>query len=305
MKKLRLFVLMLAIAFISPAVMAQSASKSKYIKPTGFQKKVTTVVKGKSRNYYSLSTTEPSLISFNGPGKLRIVTRARFVPGQVEKLAYEIVYNIDGAGPKSIKMSNVSKSTSATYLNGALGFPGELKDFELTLGRGNHSINFTLKDGKTPVAVQYIFTPTKAKKMEWVEFSPLRPSEPVEINSKETATTYFRASEEKPVKIELIGPTELRVLTRVEYQFQMRGRVNYRVQFKENGKVINTYQLTTQLSEVAEYKDDKNLVPGKACEFVINVPAGKHLYELVPLDKDKNTVLSRFLLPKNDVKPVK
>jgi hypothetical protein len=305
MKKFRLFLLMLAIALISPAVMAQSASKSKYIKPTGFQKKVTTVVKGKSRNYYSLSATEPSLISFSGPGKLRMVTRARFVPGQVDKLAYEIVYNIDGAGPKSIKMSDVTKSTSATYLNGALGFPGELKDFELTLGRGNHSINFTLKDGKTPVAVQYIFTPTKAKKMDWVEFSPLRPSEPVEINSKETATTYYRASEENPVKIELIGPTELRVLTRVEYHFQMRGRVNYRVQVKENGKVINTYQLTTQLSEVAEYKDDKNLVPGKACEFVINVPAGKHLYELVPLDKDKNTVLSRFLLPKNDVKPVK
>jgi hypothetical protein len=266
MKKLRLLVLLLAIALIAPAVMAQSASKSKYIKPTGFQKKVTTVVKGKSRNYYSLSATEPSLISFSGPGKLRVVTRARFVPGQVEKLAYEIVYNIDGAGPKSIKMSNVSKSTSATYLNGALGFPGELKDFELTLGRGNHSINFTLKDGKTPVAVQYIFTPTKAKKMDWVEFSPLRPSEPVEINSKETATTYFRTSEEKPVKIEVIGPTELRVLTRVEYHFQMRGRVNYRVQVKENGKVINTYQLTTQLSEVAEYKDDKNLVPGKACD---------------------------------------
>jgi len=305
MKKFRLLVLLLAIALIAPAVVAQSASKSKYIKPTGFQKKVTTVVKGKSRNYYSLSTSEPSLISFSGPGKLRVVTRARFVPGQVEKLAYEMVYNIDGAGPKSVKMSNVSKSTSATYLNGALGFPGELKDFELTLGRGNHSINFTLKDGKTPVAVQYIFTPTKAKKIDWVEFSPLRPSEPVEINSKETATTYFRTSEEKPVKIEVIGPTELRVLTRVEYHFQMRGRVNYRVQVKENGKVINTYQLTTQLSEVAEYKDDKNLVPGKACEFVINVPAGKHLYELVPLDKDKNTVLSRFLLPKNDVKPVK
>ncbi len=305
MKNFRLLVLMLALALISSGAMAQSASKSKSLKPTGFQKKVTTLVSGKSRNYYSLSDSTPSVVSCNGPGKLRVISRGRFVPGKTDKLAYEIVYNLDGGGVKSEKMSGVGRSKTATYLNGALGLPGELKDFEITLGRGNHSIEFTLKDGNTAVAVQYVFTPTKAKKIDWVEFSPLRPSEPIEISSKETMTTYFRASEEKPVKIEVNGPTEMRVLTRVEYHFQMRGRVNYRIQVKENGKVINTYQLTTRLSEIAAYKDDKTMVPGKACEFVITVPAGKHLYEFVPLDKDKNTVLSRFLLPKKDVKPEK
>jgi len=85
----------------------------------------------------------------------------------------------------------------------------------------------------------------------------------------------------------------------------MKGRIHYRIQIRENGKVINTYQLNSRRSEITVYKDDNELVPGKACEFVIIVPKGKHLYEIVPLDQDKNTVLGRFLMPEKDVKLVK
>jgi len=296
--------LLFAVSFLMlfPWVQSNGQMKSRYVKPTENQKRVTTIVSGKTRNYYSLSVDKPSLISVNGPGKLQVLTRGRFVPEQPGKISYEILYTVDGGITKTYKASSVERSTKATYQNGALGVPGALKSFEIELGRGAHSIEFKLKDGKIPVAVQYLFTPIKEKKRDWIEFNPLAPVEPVQIVSKESSVSYFRFSQVKPVKVEVNGPTELRVMTRVEYQYQMRGRVNYRVQVKENGKLLNTYQLSTSRSEVAEYKSDKNLVPGKASEFVISVPAGKHTYELVPLDKDKSTVLGRFLLPKKDTK---
>ncbi len=107
---------------------------------------------------------------------------------------------------------------------------------------------------------------------------------------------------EKPLKVEINGPTELRVLTRIENHYQMKGRIHYRVQVKENGHLTSTYQLNSRRSEIAVYKYDKELIPGKACEFVIDVPKGRHTYEVLPLDKDKKTLLGRFLLPKKDVK---
>jgi hypothetical protein len=70
---------------------------------------------------------------------------------------------------------------------------------------------------------------------------------------------------------------------------------------KELDKVVNTYQLSSERSETAVYKENKELVPGKACEFVIIVPKGKHTYVISPLDEDKNTVLGRLLIPKKDV----
>jgi hypothetical protein len=182
-----------------------------------------------------------------------------------------------------------------------MGVPGQLKTFEIELLRGNHTIEFKLKDNVVDVAARYHFKPAKVKKQEWIAFSPLQPSEPVDLISKEATTAYYRFSMEKPLKVEIIGPTELRVLTRTENQYQMKGTINYRVQVRENGTVLNTYQLHSKPSEVAVYKDVKNLIPGTACEFVIYVPKGKHVYELLPLDKDKNTLLGRLLLPKKDI----
>jgi hypothetical protein len=133
-------------------------------------------------------------------------------------------------------------------------------------------------------------------------YSPSLPSEPVELISKESTTSYYRFSQAKPLKIEIFGPTELRVLTRTENHFQMKGRINYRIQVRENGLILNTYQLNSKVSEVAAYKDVKEMIPGTACEILVYVPKGKHIYEILPLDQDKSTLLGRLLIPVKDIK---
>jgi hypothetical protein len=300
MKKILLSLLILILFF--SGIMAQSGRKPRYLKPTNFQKRVSTIVSDKSRNYYSLSAEKPSIINIQGPGKLRIMTRGRFIPKEGNKITYEILYSVDGGEQKSIEKSGVERSKNATYLKGSLGVPGQLEDFVIELGRGYHTVEFKIKEKKIPVAVRYNFTPTKEKKQDWVAFSPIQPSEPVNLITREKAVNYYRFSMEKPLKVEINGPTQLRVLTRIENHYQMKGRIHYRVQVKENAKVISTYQLSSRRSEVAVYENDKELIPGKACEFVIDIPRGRHSYEILPLDKDKSTLLGRFLLPKKDVK---
>jgi hypothetical protein len=303
MKKFQLLLLIQII--LCSGILAQTPDNSRRLKPSNFQKRITTIVSGNTRYYYSLSADSASVISVRGPGNLRILTRGRFAPAQEDLISYEIVYTVDGGKPKKVRINDAERSRQATYLNGTLGVPGELRDFEIDLGRGDHSIEFNLKDNKPAVAVQYVFTPVKEKKQDWIEYSPIMPAEPVELITRETTAGYYRFSAGKPVKIEINGPTELRVLTRVEFRYQMQGRVNYRLQVKEADKVLNTYQLSSMRSDVTEYKNNKDLTPGKACEFVIDVPSGKHQYEIVPMDQDKGTLLCRFLLPKTDVKLVK
>lgn len=300
MKSITSTLLIIVLSF--SGVLGQSGKKIQYLKPTNFTKRVTHLISEKSRNYYSLSAEKPSIISVRGPGKLRVITRGRFVPDQTENIKYEISYTVDGGKLQNKKISDVGRSKKATYLNGSLGVPGELKDFEIELGRGYHTFEFKLKDKEIPVAARYIFYPTKPKKQEWIAFSPVQPSEPVNLIANEQIVNYYRFSMDKPLKIQINGPTELRVLTRIENHYQMKGRIHYRIQVKKNDKVINTYQLSSRRSEVAVYKDNKELIPGKACEFVINVPKGRHIYEILPLDKDKSTVLGRLLFPKKDVK---
>lgn len=284
---------------------AQTSSKHKYLKPVNSKDPVSVVIKGKAKDYYTIKTKQATQIKLTGPGKLRLLTRGQFLPGQAGKMKYEIIYTIDGGTPNILKANAVARSIDATYIIGTMGVPAQLVDFEILLGPGQHNIDFKLNKNNSPVAARFAFTPAKSRKKDWIAISPSNNQEVVELATKEILTSYYRFSPEKPLKVEINGPTELQVLTRAEFQYKMRGAIHYRIQVKMDNKVINTYQLSSKRSEIATYKNDKKLVPGKGNEFVINIPRGKHTIEMIPLDKDKNSILGRILIPKKDVKPRK
>lgn len=298
MKKLLLALLLMALSL--PPVMAQS-SKTRLIKPTDYQQKVVTVINKKDRSYYQLDATKASVVRVQGPGRLRVISRAMFADAASAKASYSLQYDVDGGEKQTKKFSGIKRASDASYKISAMGAPGIGKDFEIALGRGNHTINFVNNTPAQPVAIRYIFVPGKAKKRDWIPFSPLKPMEPVEIISGESSVTYYRFSNEKPLQVTVIGPTELRVLSRIENHYNMRGRIDYRVQVSEKEKIINTYLLSSSRSDVAAYKENTDLIPGKGCEFVIDVPSGKHTYQITLLDKSDQTVLGRMLLPKKDV----
>jgi hypothetical protein len=126
-------------------------------------------------------------------------------------------------------------------------------------------------------------------------------NEPVNLIAAEELVQYYRFSQSRPLKIQISGPTTFKVLTRIENHYGMKGRINYRLQVKEDGKVKHTYQLNSVRSETTRYKSVGSKIPGKAKEIVIDVPSGRHSYEILPLDKDKNTILGRILFPKKDI----
>jgi hypothetical protein len=287
---------------LASVVQSQTTSKTRYFKPTNYCERVIIKVAENNRYYYMLSHDTVSIISATGPGKLKIITRPIYKAGQQETAKYELNYILNGGTPDKLHVSNGKPSTKDTFEDSQKGIPGQPGEFEIELGRGNHTIEFLVSNSKFPVCARYIFTPARGKNLDWISFSPLRPSEPVELITRESSVLYYRFSKEKPLSIELTGPTEIRVMTRAENHYKMRGKINYRIQVKENDLVMNTYQLTSERSEVTAYADDKTLVPGKACEFVITVPKGRHLYEVLVLEDDESTVLGRLLIPKEAVK---
>jgi len=118
--------------------------------------------------------------------------------------------------------------------------------------------------------------------------------------TNEDVVSYYRYSSAKPLKVRITGPTTLRVLNRVEFDYKMKGQLNYRVEVKEDRNVKNTYMLCTDRSDITRYKKDGKRTPGKAKEIVISVPSGTHTYEIITLDKC--SVLGRILFPKKDIK---
>ncbi len=274
--------------------------KTKEVLPSNTKNKITTIVAEKVKYYYALNQKKASLIFLNGPGKLKIITRARFEKRSLKELDYTIIYRIDGGTKKYIKYKNITHSTDAKYKVDSLGTPAIKKELEIDIKTGDHNIEIWIENDNPKVAARYLFTSKKKKKVEWIAISPTNTFEMVNLKTNESLITYYRFSNEHPLKVKINGPTQLKILTRAENLFDMKGRINYRLQIKEDDKIKNTFVLNSVRSETTLYEKETDKIPGKANEIIIDIPKGRHHIQIIPLDN--NNLLARLLFPKKDIK---
>ncbi len=297
MRSLHITVVLL---FSSLLIVPAGWSQTKILKPLNPGNKILVSESGHTGAYYLLNADNPSYILVKGPGKFQVITRAVTKLGD-RAADYSIFYRVDGSKLLKQDYNSIATSNTASIKLGITGSCGVMRTLEFELGPGEHSLEFTTGSTGSNVIAKYLFRRIKQQKVKWVMLSPSRPHEPVDLVTHEDVIHYYRFSQNKPLKIRINGPTTLRILTRFENHYNMKGRIDYRVQIKEDGMVIHTYLLSSIYSEVTTYRKNDKLIPGKACEFFIEVPSGRHNYTVIPLDKDKNTILARVLFPKKDV----
>ena len=290
----------LFLAFLAGTVLCGAAPKTKVLVPKYANGSISIVVSGKSYKYYPLSVDESSVLTTRGPGKLKVITRGHFSSSTEKRLSYNVYYRINGAEKIKVEFNNVKPDDNSSLEDLSIGFPSVGENIIIELSRGEHTIELWSGSKNLKISTRTLFTPTKEKKIDWVSLSPMYPNEPVSLVTNEDVVSYYRYSSAKPLKVRITGPTLLRVLNRVEFDYKMKGKLNYRVEVKEDKKVRNTYMLCTDRSDVTRYKKDGKRTPGKAKEIVISVPSGTHTYEIITLDKC--SVLGRILFPKKDIK---
>lgn len=289
-------------SLLLPFTLVLGNPKTKVLKPKDVESKISVVISGKNRTYYPLLFKDPTVVFAKGPGTLKIITRAQFDSQTPKSPDYSIFYSINGNTKAKVDFNYIKPDGKVIFKDKSLGFPGTGESIVIELNRGDNTIELWYESEKPKIIARFLFTEAKEKKIDWVSLSPSFPNEPVSLVTNEEVVTYYRFSLKKPLKIKITGPTTLRVFNRVENHYQMKGRIDYRLQIKEDGKVKNTYQLSSVRSEVSVYKKSCGRTPGKAKEVLITVPGGTHVYEILPLDKDKDFILGKVLFPKKDVK---
>lgn len=290
----------ISLIFILITSLSFAGSKTKIIKPKNHNKKITVLISGKKRSYYEVSDKKYTILQVRGPGKLRIMTRA-VIKKNGDKVNYKLIYKLNGLDEQIAEFKNVSKSVKSSFKNNRYGYPGTRKDIELTLERGENSIQLRVPNSGLKVVTRVIFEPGKIEKENWISYSPASSNEVVELITKEEISYYYRFSKKQPLKINIIGPTELRIRTRFENNYKMKGRINYRIQVASDNNILNTFLLSSKRSVITYYNDTPELLPGKAREIYIKVDEGMHTFLVYPLDEDKGTVLGKILFPENDI----
>jgi hypothetical protein len=298
----RIFFVLLTVLVLSFPLLAQTNGDGyHYIKPTSFDNKAMVLVSGKQREYYLLEQGKQVELKIQGPSRLKVLSRV-VLASDKDSLEYSFLA-LRKDSRKTVTFTHKAGASDKASVVGQTGtFAGVSRTKLLEIPKGEQVYTFYLpKDSHQKVLLRFALetneftTGTPVAAMTPVEFTTQ-----VDLVSGEKIVPYYRIGTGYKVALKLIGPATLKVLSRIEFDASMTGQQKWKVQAIEDGKVKGTYALSAPKSDTTAYKEKSALVASRAETFFVEVPAGEHHYEFI-LPENHRTVLTRFLLPKNQL----
>lgn len=265
------------------------------VKPLGSPAGVKLVSAGKTFTYYAFDG-EGASVRVKGPVRLRILVRAHFVAGDAAKRTLALEVSVDGGEPKTTRFE-CRRSKETAYAEGSAGdAPGGREEVILDLAEGEHTVR-AKSDAKAWGAFA---VPSKKKKILRTDMAPDAFERAVEEISQERERTWYFGTQEKPVVLEVTGPTTLRVYAALNFDASMRTATDWKLEALLDGSVAAEKAWRSSRSHTRSYPDEKTLVPGQMESFDLPVPAGRHRIELRPAGS--LSAAFRLLIPTADVK---
>ncbi len=263
-------------------------------------RKVKLKVNKKTRTYWRLEHNQAVKILVNGPSRIKVYSRA-VIPAKKKETLYGFEVQLDDGKPCLVGRGTAYKKTVKNIKHPKLRI-GESRSVYLKVPEGKHEYTFTLpKMVEEPVFVRfYVENHAVAEKPSWIAYLPRTSLEEVRISVKEREYIYYRAAKGKYIELDIIGPTRVRGIARLEFDASIRGEKAFRVQVSEDDKVLMTAPLTAKISGTASYTTPSDKVLGKGETFYIDVPAGHHHLK-VTIPDPGISVLFRFYLPQKDL----
>jgi hypothetical protein len=263
-------------------------------------KKSTLKIKQDKRSYWKLSKKRSVTVEVVGPAELKVISRA-ILPEQTK----EVIYGF------ATKRDNKKRYLTgrATFLSKSVSNPkkkeeriGEARSIVFDVPKGEHKYSFKLpKYADTGVYIRPMVMSKQATNTQYIAYLPKNYTEEARITVKEKEYIYYKIQNGQTIDLEVIGPTRIKAVSRLEFDNTMRGDKTYRVQVRNGSeRVIFTKPFNGEISATASYVEPLDKTLGKGNTFYIDVPKGKHTFSVTTPDEG-TSVLFRFYLPQSDL----
>ena len=112
---------------------------------------------------------------------------------------------------------------------------------------------------------------------------------------------YYHFGVETPLTFSVVGPTTLKVYTRLDFDYTMNGSQSYTIEVSCDGQLINSYHYHTEKLDTAVYLERTDILPGSRKTMRIPVPSGNHRFEVRCLRPDNCGVAAKIMIPRVDL----
>ncbi len=293
-----LLAVVLLLAAVAPAITAgASAADWRSLTPAEYASKMSIQSGSKMHTYFRFDDAQPLTFSVTGPTRVKILTRVRML-NDVGETEYAVSVARDGVRASTEEFT-VSPSTSAFYvsLNGYR--TGALRRIYIDVPTGTHG--YVLRAGGNDVVDARIFLRATTEPSR-VSIAP-RSYEAVEtLLYREKELTYYVLTRNRPVVLEVVGPTTIKVNTRLLFDETMLTDQRYVIGVSEPGMPECLYTVEGVPSQTVVSRDRSDVIPGALRHFLIEVGNGPHTFEFRLVDTVAEAVAVKFYIPRGDLR---
>lgn len=246
--------------------------------------------------YVVLSEGRGATFEITGPRRCKLLTRG--FPGAGAGAAggrYELSVRIDGVVAETRTLA-LTADEAATACDGAP--VSGLRRTYFEVGPGVHRVELA---GRAPAGGQVAGRLFGEVKRRGTGRAPLTPSSYGAVATLQfdsgAQSTYYRPAAGRALVLDVTGPTSLQIHTRIDFAVQMSGTQDVTLELVRDGAERQTYHVTAEKLAGAVWVETPHLLPGTRHRARVDVPPGRHRYELRCLRPDGCGIAAQFQIP--------
>ena len=285
-------------AFLLLAVVASAAAGSRPIRPTGYREAITLTIEGEHRSYWSFDLSAPLEFEVRGPGRVKLITRLALGPADTAG-AYGIAVHRNG---EEISRQEFEILPAIGAGGGAAAQWGRHRNlaFDVPAGPQRYRVVVEGSAGLLVAGRPRFLPPARSRRR--VSITPAKYDRVLTLVRDEKEITYYRVTPDSPIELTLVGPTDLQVTTRLEFDRNMKGASHcYAVDVCEKGTSLARASFEVDRSQVCDYPGHPEIVPGVVKTFRVRLDEGPHEIEIRLGDTTAPGAGVRLYLPADDL----
>lgn len=263
---------LVALLCAGPASSASLSAPWAAIRRLPGEKPVTVLVNGKPRVYFRVSPERPLVVPIQGPARLRITSRVDFARTGGALTAYTLRV-LDGT--RELERQSTESAPSSRVQASETGPVGKRRRMTVDVPEGRHFLKLAV-EGVGSVLVRLHRAGPRLGVEPSVSLTPVEAMRSALVAEGEKTIPYYSVQVGKPVRIRLVGPTSLQLITRLDFDSSMRGTQTYSLAVSEGGRRLRTLEVKTTKASTAVYTNVKDRVPSKINRIAVAFGDGTH-----------------------------
>ncbi|UCC80520.1 MAG: hypothetical protein JSW64_03930 [Candidatus Zixiibacteriota bacterium] len=286
-----------AILILAFSISVAAKTKYKVFRPEGAGKSAFLQSDGKKYKYFTLERGQVIDFSVIGPTKVKIRVRPA-MEGGIKSANFEIQV---WEGKKMIVGRKAESGKSKLKVDDKGVDVGLARDLFFKAPRGRH--NYEIKVVSSDLKKSYVrfYQEKKKRKPKYISYKPSKFGETVKLKSSKSDITYYLVNKEGGVELSVIGPAEVMIYCRTNFDKNIKEKSKFGLGVFENGETVKNFTGIAKKSTKSVYADRTDLIPSTLHKYTLNVPSGKHTYTFKKVNSAAPNIGIRFKMKENSL----